>query len=129
MEICKEQFESEFERFCDAMDIDLKCKTEEEKTDLEALKDRLFVAMQKGKLIFDDQNRPVYTTTEGLKLTFDEPNGAALAASDAKKQDQIVAKNFAIMASMTQQHPKIFAQMKMRDLKVCQAIYALFGAA
>ena len=129
MEICREQFDKEIEAFAEEMDLDLECESEEDTKDLEDLKNKLFRAMQKGKLIFDDQRRPVVTTSTGEPLTFEEPTGAAISASDSKKQDQLVGKTFIIMANMTKTHPSTFAKMKMRDLKVCQAIFQLFSAA
>lgn len=129
MTICKEQFDLEFEAFCDAMDIDITCNTDEERTDLEQIKYRLHRAADKGKLRFDDEHRPIVTTVDGVELVFNESDGANVKGTDSKKEGELVAKTFVLMAGMTKTHPSTFAKMKYRDLKICQDLLRLFMVA
>ena len=129
LEVC----EAEFERWTEAMDLSFDPKgwdDEDKKTFIDA-KNRLLKAMESGALVVDVEGRLVYTPLVGKDRTpivWNEPSGADLMAMDQKKNGHNVAKTYAVMGSMTGVQPTRFTGMKARDLKVCQAIYALFLA-
>ncbi len=126
-----ETAESEIERFAEAMDLDLDTSKmdEEDRKAFDQQKRVLTLSIQKGNLIINDKGEPVFTPTMGDNLdplTFYEPDGASFMTMDKMKKNADVAKMFGIMADMTKTHSKVFAKMKNRDSKVCQAIVTLF---
>lgn len=122
--------ESEFDRFIDSMDLDVKTDAldDDEKKDLSLQKSRVVGAIMIGSLVISEEGEPVFTPRreERDPLTFYEPTGAALMAMDRKKASQEIAKMFAAMATITRTHSKVFSNMKMSDLKICLAITTLF---
>jgi hypothetical protein len=134
VKVAVEQAEADFERFAEEMDLDTDPKgwDAEDTKSFEAAKKKIVGAIVRGHLVVDDKGQPVYTLQEGAKagsaVTFREQTGASLMAMDQRKKGHDVAKMFAVMADMTQENVQTFAEMKGRDLKVCQAITALFLA-
>lgn len=129
--VAREVAEAEFERFVEAMDLELddaRMDTEDRKSFSE-LRDRVVRCIEQGHLVVDEKGQPVYTPRAGnhtQPITFHEPTGASFMAMDSKKKGQDIAKMYAVMADMTHLDAKVFASMANRDLKVCQAIVSLF---
>jgi hypothetical protein len=129
--IAPEVAEDEFQRFAEGMDLDVDPTglSDEDKSSLEDSKRRIIRAMLKGQLVINEKCEPVFTPKSGGKpITFYEPDGAALMATDMKKKGHDMAKTYAAMAAMTKENPTRFSSMPGRDLKVCTAIFALFMA-
>ena len=130
--IDKETAEVEFERFVDAMDLDLDT-TDMDAEDLTAFnkqKNKILQAIQRGHLIINEKGEAVYTPCRPSSkrkdaITFHERTGASLMAMDGKKKNYDVAKTFAVMADMCRVHPSVFAGLVGTDDKVCQALFAL----
>lgn len=125
--VAAEVAESEFLRFCEAMDLDTEPKGDDE--DLRSYMDckrRIVGAIVDGRMVVDEHGQPVFSPSDGGGITFYEPDGSALLAMDQKKQNHNVAKSYAVLAAMTKQPAMRFAKMKNRDLKICQAVMALF---
>lgn len=124
--------EDEFSRFAESMDLDIdeKRMNAEEAQAFKGLKRTVTRSIELGRLVVDDNGQPVYTPQLGDRkpITFYEPDGSALLSADKKKAGENVAKTYAAMAAMTRTSPERFANMKGRDLKVCQALYLLFLA-
>lgn len=126
--------ESEFDRFLDSMDIDgdTSQMSEEDRAGFESQRQTVVSAIMKGHLVINESGEPVLEprTVEvpDGRITFHEPQGASYMAMDMKKKGHDVGKMFALMGEMTKQPPKVFANMKQRDLKICQAISVLFLA-
>lgn len=122
---------SEFNRFADAMDIDIDTTTMDEQ-DLRAFqkqRNRMTLAIRKGALIVNEDGEAVYTprhprTKNQEPLTFQERTGASLMVMDGKKKNHDVAKTYAIMGDLCGVHPNRFATMAGTDIKVCEAIFA-----
>ena len=131
MTIAREMAEVEFNRFAEAMDLDVDTATMNAE-DLEGYEQqvgRVIRAIQKGSLVINDNGEPVFTTQRGEAqrvITFYEPTGASLMAMDKKKKSEDIGKMFSTMADMTKSSDKWFAQMKHPDLKVCLAVTTLF---
>ncbi len=130
--IAKEVAEQEFDRFSEAMDLNLNTSMmdAEDLTQFNKQKDRILRAVQSGALVFNDDGEAVYTpqhrnTKHKDPITFHERTGASLMAMDGKKKGQDVAKTFAVMGDMCKVHPNVFAGMVGSDGKVCEAIFAL----
>jgi hypothetical protein len=130
--IAAEVAELEFTKFVEAMDLDADPSgwDAEDVKSFESAKKKIVGAIGRGHLVVDEHGQPVYTLQEGAnagtQITFREQTGASLMAMDQKKKGHDVAKMFAVMADMTGTDAKTFADMKGRDLKICQAITALF---
>jgi hypothetical protein len=129
--ITTEVAESEFDRFLEAMDIDVDPKgmDDEDKKSYQTARRRLVEAIEEGWLAVDEKGQPIVTPRVGDDagpITFREPTGASYLAMDQKKKDHDQAKLVAVMADMTGQPPVRFSKMANRDLKLCQSIVALF---
>ena len=85
--------------------------------------------MQAGRLMVNEDGEAVFTPktieVDSGSITFHEPAGSDKMAIDKHKQGQRVHQMYAAMGSNTGQPPKQFAKMKQRDLKVCEAVFAL----
>lgn len=129
--VAKEVAEAEFDRFVEAMDLDVDPADmdEDDKQGFRQQRDRVVSAIQSGALAVNDNGEPVFTpqrTKDAEPLTFHEPTGASLMAMDRKKKTEDVGKMYALMGEITKTHASTFAKMKMADLKVCQAVTTLF---
>ncbi len=130
--VAKEVAEKEFERFIEAMDLDVDPSGMDE-TDRQAFTNaraRFVRAVSDGSLVVNDNGEPVYTPKVGERapITFREPKGSSWMAMDAKKRDHSVTKMYAAMADCTGENVQRFSQMANRDTKVCESIIALFLA-
>lgn len=130
--VALEVAELEFERFVEAMDLDV----DPSKLDAEDLtafkkhKDRLLAAMQSGALMINQNGEAVFTPQRPASkhkepITFHERTGASLMAMDGKKKGHDVAKTYAVMGDMCRVHPNVFAGLAGADIKVCEALFAL----
>ncbi len=122
----------EFDRFVDAMDLDLDTRDmdSEDKTALNKQKSRVIRAIQQGSLVVNDSGEAAYTPCRpGSKhsdpIVFHERTGASLMAMDGKKKNHDVSKTYAVMADMCRVHPSVFAGLVGTDVKVCEALFAL----
>lgn len=130
--VAKEVAEADFDRFVDAMDLDLDTAgmDSEDLTAFNKQKSRIIRAMMKGVLIINDNGEAVYTPCHPRSkykeaITFHERTGASLMASDGKKKNQDAAKTYAILADMCKVHPGVFAGLVGSDIKICEALYML----
>jgi len=137
LKVAAEVAELEFLKFVEAMDLDADPAgwDAEDIKSFEGAKKKIVGAITRGHLVIDEDGQPVYTTQggkdgkgAGTAITFHEQTGASLMSMDQKKKGHDVAKMFAVMADMTGTDAKTFADMAGKDLKICQAITALFLA-
>jgi len=124
--------ELEFDRFVDAMDLDLDVADmdAEDLTAFNKQKRRILKAIEKGALVINENGEAVYTkkkkkTKRQEPITFHERTGASLMAMDGKKKSHEVAKTYAILGDMCRVHPSTFASMVGIDVKICEALFAL----
>jgi hypothetical protein len=128
--VAPEMAEAEFDRFVEAMDLDVDTQymDEEDRTAFDKQKRRIIKAMINGSLIINENGEAVYAPQRSnmeKAITFHERTGASLMAMDNKKKNQDMAKTYAVMADMTSEHPGTFAKLKGTDIKVCEALFAL----
>lgn len=128
----KQTAEAEFERFVDAMDLDLDTSgmDAEDLTAFNKQKNKILQAIQRGHLVINEKGEAEYTpcrpgSIHKEAITFHERTGASLMAMDGKKKNCEVAKTFAVMANMCRVHQSVFAGLVGTDDKVCQALFAL----
>lgn len=128
--ISKDMAEAEFERFSEAMDLDLESADEdaEDKKAAAQVKNKIINALQKGSLVIDDKGQPVYTPqrSECEPLTFYESTGASLMAMDKAGDKEKTKKLFLVGADITKTSVKTFSMLKGGDLKTCLAITSAF---
>ena len=130
--VATEVAEAEFDRFAEGMDLDLDTSDmdAEDLTAFTKQKKRILKAIQKGALVFNDNDEAVYTPHRPASkhkdpITFHERTGASLMAMDNKKKNHDVAKTYAVMADMCRVPAATFAGLAGEDGKVCEALYAL----
>lgn len=130
--IAPEVAEAEFQRFAEAMDLDV----DTSRMDVEDLsafnkqKSRILRAMESSALVVNEKGEAVYTPQRPESkhrdaITFHERTGASLMAMDGKKKGHDVAKTYAVMGDMCKVHPGVFAGLAGPDIKVCEALFAL----
>ena len=128
----QEVAEVEFERFADAMDLDVNMSkmSEDDRQSFEPMKRRVVEAIIAGSVTINEKGEPVFrpAKSEPAEIVFHEPKGSALMAMDARKKGQDVAKLYALMGEITGLPAVTFANMLNRDLKIAQAIVTLFLA-
>jgi len=130
--IAPEAAEAEFVRFAESMDLDVDTgyMDDEDKTQFEKLQRRIVRAICDGSLVVNEKGEAVYTPeNESSKhkdaITFHERTGASLMAMDGKKKGHDVSKTYAVMASMCKVPAATFANLAGKDIKVCEALFAL----
>ena len=130
--IDKESATNEFDRFTNAMDLDLDTSDmdAEDLTQFNKLKKRIIQAIQNGSLVVNDDGEAVYTPRNARSkytdaITFHERTGASLMAMDGKKKNHDVSKTYAVMADMCKVHPSVFAGLVGIDGRVCEALFSL----
>jgi hypothetical protein len=127
--VASEVLEAEFNRFVEAMDLDVDPKglDDDDKAALASAKRTVMRDLERGKLVIDADGQPVFTPSDGKgEITFREPNGGAIMAVDQKKQSHGVARQYALIAGLTGENQERFAKMPSRDLKLCNALVVLF---
>lgn len=130
--IAKEMALNEFDRFAEAMDLDIDA-VDMDADDLAGFnkqKRRIIRAIERGALVFNDDGEAVYTpqnkkSAHADSITFHERTGASIMAMDGKKKGHDAAKMYAVLADMCKVHAKVFAGMVGEDVKVCEALFAL----
>jgi len=133
--ISKEVAEQEFDKWVEAMDLDLDTSEmdAEDLTGFNGQKKKIMTAIQRGALTFNDDGEAVYTAQNDKSnhkepITFHERTGASIMAMDGKKKGHDAAKMYAVLADMCKVHPKVFAQFVGVDVKVSEAIFSLLMA-
>lgn len=128
--ISTEVARQEFDRWVDAMDLDLNEADMDEKDlgNFKKQKRRIISALEAGALVINDRGEAVYTPQNPASahkepLTFHERTGASLMATDGKGKNQDVAKTYAMMADMCGVNAKVFAGMVGVDAKTCEALF------
>jgi hypothetical protein len=130
--VAREVAEIEFDRFCEAMDLDVDASRmdEDDRGGLEKLRAKFVRSIMRGILTLDEEGIPTVhlqcPVGDVSKVMFPEPTGDTLLAMDKGKQNQNVGKMFSMMGAMTSNPPHVFAKMKKRDLDVCTAVTQLF---
>ncbi len=131
--VAREVAEAEFERFAEAMDLDVEPEgmDDEDLSTFKACKRLMMREMLRGNLVIkEDTGEAAYTPKVGdtNELTFHEPDGAALMSMDRTKKGHDQKKLNALMGEMTHTSTARFSSMKQRDLRICSAITVLFLA-
>lgn len=130
--IDKEFASNEFDRWTDAMDLDLDPNDmdQDDKDGFMKQKRRIIKAMISGSLVINTVGEAVYTPTNPKTkhkdaITFHERTGASLMAMDGKKKGHDVTKMYAVLSNMCGVHQAVFAGMVGVDVKTCEALFSL----
>jgi hypothetical protein len=131
--ISAEVAEMEFDKFVDAMDIDVDPvgMNDEDRAGFNNAKRTFLRAVRCGSLIVNDNGEPVFTPQRAKSksdgpITFYEPTGATLMQVDQAKKDADVSKTFKVLGEMTKTTPKTFSNLALPDVNVCSAVLGLF---
>lgn len=126
-----ETAEQEVERFADSMGLNLDTSDmdEEDLKGFEVQHRTVVQAIREGGLVINEDGEPVYTPQRSKDtgpITFHEPGGSTLLAQDRRKSGQDVAKTYTMMAELTGEDTARFSKLKLKDVKVCTALFTLF---
>lgn len=128
----KETAEIEFNRFAEAMDLDIDTDdmNEEDKNAFNRQKKRILRAIERGSLVINDGGEAVFTPSNPKSgysepLTFHERTGASLMAMDNKKKNHDVAKTYAVLADMCKVNQSVFAKLAGSDIKLCESLFSV----
>ena len=121
--------EVEFDRFCDAMglDVDPVFMNEEDRANLTKHRAVIVDSIRDGKVVISEAGEPIFSPSDDSDpLTFYEPTGATFLAMDSRKKGHDVAKMNAMLSDMTKTDPGRFSKMRNRDYKICQSLITVF---
>lgn len=124
--VATEVAEAAFASFVEAMDLDINPEgmDAEDRKSLDNERRVFLRAVRLGRLVVDEGGQAVYTPVKGnlAPITFHEYTGASLMEMDRAKKNHDIKKSTLLLAAITKESPARFANMKARDLKVCQAV-------
>ena len=127
-EIC----ESEFQRMCEACDIETEFASDEkeDREDFEKHKEAIIKLIQRGSLVITEEGNAEYTPQRSVSkkpITFREPRGSALTAMGGAGKDQEIKRIMLAMVDFSDAHSvKQFILMAKRDITACVTIGSLF---
>lgn len=121
--------ENEFVRWATEWSIatDTNDMNKEDAESFDVQKKRVVKAIQQGKLTVSETGDAITLDSDKGAITFKEPTGAAYLAMDQHKGKDMGAM-FGFMGAMSGNPAKMFASVRGSDLKLAQAITALFLA-
>lgn len=133
--VCKDAAEKEFDRWVDAMRLDLESDVidENDRRDFAADKNRIVKFIKLGAATVDGEGVLSFTPRQvhakvPETVTFHGFRGADYLATDYKKVTANVGKLFALMAGIAKCEAQAFAQMDGPDVKFCIAVTQFFLA-
>lgn len=130
--IDRETARAEFERFAEAMSLDLDTtnRDENEVRDTEQDIERVTKAIIKGCVTIDEEGRASFVRrgSDAPPIVFYRPLGGSMTAMDRVKSHHEFNKAFASMAQITKTSISTFQKMHMSDVKICISIWTLFLA-
>ena len=120
----------EFNRFCDAMDIETSGLDDDDLNQFNKHKTRIVTAIQKGNLIINEDGEAVYTPYKSKSrhkepLTFHERTGATMMAAQNVKKNMFASQLYATMGDLCKVDAKVFAGLVGIDIKTCESIASL----
>lgn len=129
MKIDKEVAQKEFERWANAWRIEIEESelSEEDQESFNEQRRKVVKAIEKGYLTVSEDGAELVLDTDKGPVTFSEPKGAAYLSMDQHKNKNM-ASSFGFMGSMTGTPAKFWSSVRGADVKIAQAITALFLA-
>jgi len=129
MKIEKEVAQNEFERWASAwrIEIDESELNEEDAQSLSEQRSKIVKAIERGYLTVSEDGTELVLNTNKGDVTFKEPTGAAYLAMDQHKNKNM-ASSFGFMGAMTGTPAKYWSSVRGADLKIAQAVTAIFLA-
>jgi hypothetical protein len=132
--IDRETAEAEFERYCDAneIDCDMDGMNDDEKKDFEPIKKRFIKACMQGRAKVDGMDLE-YTVSKfskppfcGQKITVKRSGGQSYMGMDGYKDTHSIHKIHGFLSAMTRQETSFFAKIDGQDWKFFRDIATLF---
>lgn len=129
MKIEKEVAQNEFERWASAwrIEVDESELNEEDAQSLNEQRSKIVKAIERGYLTVSEDGTELVLNTNKGDVTFKEPTGAAYLAMDQHKNKNM-ASSFGFMGAMTGTPAKYWSSVRGADLKIAQAVTAIFLA-
>lgn len=126
--VATEVAEEEFDRFCEAMDLDVDVSgmDDDDRKSYDEARRIVVREIVRGAATITESGELSYQPKDGGPIVFHEPTGAALLAMDTKKKSHDFAKFYAFLAAMTKQPAARFAKLGRKDVKFCLQVGALF---
>ncbi len=128
--ICREAAEEEVARIIDFWEVD------PEGDDWEESKKRLIFAIQKGRIILDEEKecitlnlvKPIEKKNGETieEMHFHEPNASDLKVMDRYKENELMAKTIHLVSRMAGLPIEIIDRMASRDVSTMGSIASLF---
>ncbi len=127
--IDKKVAEADFERWANAwrVEIDVEELDEEDAASFKEQRGKIVKAIQKGYLTVSQSGEELTLDTNKGEVVFKEPVGAAYLAMDQHKNKNM-ASSFGFMGAMSGTPAKFWSSVRGADLKIAQAVTALFLA-
>lgn len=130
--IAPEMADQEFNRWAEAMDLDLDTGAmgPEDIDDFNKIKSRITRAIVAGRVTVDDKGEIELKPKAGnLEIVhFYEPAAEVLVEMDRRKSGQDMAKLNSVVGAMTKTSAQQIAALKLTDYKIVQGIAQLFLA-
>jgi len=128
MTIDRPTAENEFNRFKEAMRLRLNREgmDENDRRDVNEDVEIIIGEIMAGRVSIDDDGRATLHLAEGDPLTFNKPNGRAVAVIDKKKESHKVGQQYAVIGAITNTAPSVIAGLDWADIDVCASIIGLF---
>lgn len=127
--IDREVAQNEFARWAAAWRIELDESelSEEDAESLNEQRGKVVKAIEHGYLVVSEDGKQLVLDTDKGAVTFNEPTGAAYLAMDQHKNKNM-ASSFGFMGAMSGTPAKFWSSVRGADLKIAQAVTALFLA-
>jgi len=129
--ISLEVAEADFNRFCESMAVETDLDNMEKDTQKAFLENKCIVikAMRLKSLAVNESGELEFTPVRSdnkAKITFHEPTGATLMATDGASKNESMKRMNKVLADVTQTNEKRFSLLKLSDYRVCLAVISLF---
>jgi len=124
----KETAQAEFERFAEAMriDLDIEDLDENDVRDLRIDQRVVIKSIMEGRIVIDEQGIATFFPEGCDSVTFRKAKTTAIIATDKKKQTAKMAQTLAILADLTGKPSTIFHKWDHADFKIASSVMNLF---
>lgn len=130
--VAKDMAEAEFERFAEAMDLEIDPVSlgVDDLEDFNKRKSQVIRQIERGNMVINDNGEAVYTPHRPASkikdpLTFHERSGETLPAADGLGKNTEGAKLRRMIAQMCKVHPNVITGLSGTDIKVAETMFIL----
>jgi len=129
--VAKEVAEDDFDRMCEAVDLETDDFDAEDQAKFDGFKARIVRGVCRGQIVISEVGLPTvtlkYPVGEIQSVAFRFPTGGSLEAIGDTKKTNNVTKGWKVLEDLTGVPSSIFGKMRTKpDLAACEALVALF---